>query len=563
MAEFGVENPSAKLEFPDSPDHGDYTTNAAFSYAKALKMPPRKLSEEIVSRFKMQMPDTIAKIEIAGAGFINFHLKDGFVARQMTGVYRGRTSAEKIMVEYTDPNPFKVFHIGHLMANAIGESISRLVENSGAEVKRANWQGDVGPHVAKSLWGSKHIKNISGEAPDAFWGRAYVFGDRHYENPEKKKEIEDVNRKIYDRSDPRLNAEYEKGRDECLEAFEKIYARLGTKFDNYFFEGKEGRKGEAIVREYLDKGVFEKSEGAVVFKGERFGLHTRVFITSQGLPTYETKELGLNKEKFNIYPDLSKSIIVTANEQSDYFRVLLKAMELVYPEIAKKTKHIAHGLLRFASGKMSSRKGNVISADELIGDIKDLVLEKIVNRNYSEAEAEEISEIVAIGAIKYTILRSSIGSDIIFDSAASISFEGDSGPYLQYSAVRAASVLEKAELLVGEVVRAESAIRNNGNDSSVKVNESPIKLPEKVGYLERLLIRFDYVISRATNEYAPQAVANYLLNLAGEFNSFYGRQTIVDKENALSPYYLAVTKKFYETMTKGLWLLGIKVPRKM
>ncbi|MEA2715084.1 MAG: arginyl-tRNA synthetase [Candidatus Parcubacteria bacterium] len=553
----GLDRETVRLTYPENHEHGEFSSNIALANAKKSGLRPHELAERIVTEFKKNIPEFVASVEIAGPGFINFKIKDRALSEEIVRLARlgadlGRSGGEagrKIMVEYTDPNPFKVFHIGHLMANAIGESISRLVEFSGANVLRANWQGDVGPHVAKAVWAARLVKDRSdGRNLDAaLWGKAYAAGARAYEtDTTAKAEIEEINRKIYDRSDPAINALYDQGRQTSLDAFEGMYKRLGTKFDHYFFEGAEGREGEEIVRAHLDGGIFEKSEGAIVFKGERFGLHTRVFITSAGLPTYETKELGLNREKFKLYPDLAQSIIVTGNEQSDYFKVLLKVMELIYPKITEKTKHIAHGILRFASGKMSSRAGNVIAAETLIDEIKSLVEKKTAGRAFKQAEAAEIVDSIAVGAIKYAILRQAIGSDVIFDSATSISFEGDSGPYLQYAAVRANSVLEKAAaegITVGP--------------------EGGLEFPNTVSPLEKLLSRFPDLVMRARSEYAPQIMANYLTVLAGKFNSFYASQVIVDGQNKLSPYYLLVTKTFLAAMRNGLWLLGIGVPKKM
>ncbi len=559
----GIDGTSAALEYPENPDHGDFSTNIALANAKALKMNPRALAEKIVEAFKTDMPDFVMSVEIAGAGFINFKLKDKVFADQVIEVANGngeyewsKTDAKKkIMVEYTDPNPFKVFHIGHLMSNAIGESISRLIEGSGAKVIRACYQGDVGLHVAKTIWAVIHeggaFKKFEGPGPVTdkvkFLGEMYIIGSSHDDEPTIQKEIVEINKKIFDRSDKEINKIYDDGRKWSLEYFDGIYARLGTKFDELFFESDMVDDGMKIVAAFLEKGVFAKSDGAIVFKGEDRGLHTRVFVTSQGLPTYETKELGLNTEKFKLYPDLSQSIIVTANEQSDYFKVLLKAFEEIDPAIAKKTLHMSHGIMRFASGKMSSRKGNIISAESLIDEIKDMVKGKMAGRELSADETDEISDQVAIAAIKYTILRQAIGGDVIFDSAKSISFEGDSGPYLQYSAVRAAAVLEKAE---------KEGIKPAKNSAKAA-------LPEKAGLLEKLVSRFPDVVTRARAEYAPQHVATYLINLAGAFNAFYGNQIIVDKNDELSPYYLALTHAFKTTMGNGLWILGIKVPKKM
>ncbi len=543
------------LEHPAELSHGDYSTNAALVYAKECKQKPRSLAEQIVRYIELQKLVGVDKIEIAGPGFINFYLSKEFFAEAVKGIdgdfgKNKNLAGKKVMVEYTDPNPFKEFHIGHLMNNAVGESVARVFEFQGAKVLRACWQGDVGLHVAKAVWGMIKIKNQKskikiGEGDIKLLGEAYALGSQKYDSDEgAKKEIVELNKKIFERTDKTVNELYDKGREVSLVHFEEIYKQLGTKFDYYFFEGKEGREGQPIVEQGLSNGVFEKSEGAVVFKGEKLGLHTRVFITSQGLPTYETKELGLNKTKFEKEPDLDNSIIVTANEQSDYFKVVFAAMKEVLPKIAAKTKHIAHGLLRFASGKMSSRKGNVITGESLIEQVKMLVHEKIKERDMSEGEKEKVAEVVAIGAIKYSILRQAIGGDIIFDFERSISFEGDSGPYLQYASVRAKSVLAKA---VAEKIQANTA------------------LPESWAtiVLERLLCRFPEVVERAGKEYEPHYITTYLTELAGVFNGWYANEKIVDEKDQASPYKVALTQSFATVMKNGLWLLGIAVPEKM
>jgi len=566
----GIDPASIALEYPEDAGNGDFSTNLAMANAKAMKASPKQLADKITAEFSKPSPDFIQLIEVAGPGFINFKLKDKSVAEAALSV--GDSAATKpdesskpvkqVMVEYTDPNPFKVFHIGHLMSNAIGESLSRLIEHAGTRVIRACYQGDVGLHVAKTIWAiqreaaSKNIDvdDIPGSVTEKVkWlGEMYVAGSKFDDDVAAQKEIKEINQKIFGKTDPEINKVYDLGRAWSLEYFGSIYKRLGTKFDSFFFESEVDELGMKTVEEFLKKGVFAKSEGAIVFKGEEHGLHTRVFVTSQGLPTYETKELGLTAEKFKLYPDLDQSIVITANEQTDYFKVLLKVLSLTHPNIAARIKHLSHGLMRFQSGKMSSRKGNIISAEGLIDEIRALVMEKLASRELPANEKDEIADQVAIGAIKYTILRQSIGGDVIFDSAKSISFEGDSGPYLQYSAVRAQSVLRKA---------AEEGPAKVSIENSVKV--SKMALPEKVGTLERLLIRFPDIAARAAAEYAPQHVAGYLIQLAGEFNAFYAGNPIVSVSEPLSPYRIALTHSFLGVMTGGLDLLGIKVPRKM
>lgn len=559
VSTLGIDEEMVDIEYSDNTSYGDFSTNVALMSAKKLNMNPDVLAKKIVAKFKDEMPDFVESVDVAGAGFINFKIKDKYWVEKILDIkwldrsYGGPTS---VMVEYTDPNAFKVFHIGHLMSNAIGESISRLIEYSGASITRVCYPSDIGLHIAKSIWAMrKNTDNIPDEsatiqAKTNFLGQMYVDGTKAYVDDESvKKEIDALNGVIYNKSDKEVNTLYEKGKRWSMEHFELLYKKLGTKFDDYIYESDMAPIGLDIVRDGLKKNIFEESEGVIIFKGEKYDLHTRVFVNSMGLPIYEAKDLGLNITKFKKYPKTDQSIIVTGNEQNDYFKVLIKVLSLIDENIGFKTIHIGHGMLRFASGKMSSRKGNVISGEALIDEIKSMVIEKIdsndsAKRGFGEIEKDEIADMIAIGAIKYTILRQAIGGDIIFDSSKSISFEGDSGPYLQYSAVRAGAILKKVE------------------DTEIGSWHKTI-LPEKVGHLERLLARFPDIVERAKNEYAPQYVANYLISLSGEFNSFYAKQIIVDPKDPMSPYYVTLTKVFRKVMEEGLWILGIKVPKKM
>ncbi len=543
----GIAEPKVKIEHPEDVSHGDFSSNVAMVYARELKISPKVLAEKIVTELNADLPDIVDSVSIAGSGFINFKIKDKFFVKEILEISKDlenfgkikRDAGKQVMVEYTDPNPFKVFHIGHLMANTIGESISRIVEFSGAQVVRACYQGDVGLHVAKTIWAIQKDGNYKNDI--GYLGAMYVVGSNEYDTNEvSKKEIVDINKKIFEKSDPELNKIYDAGRKLSLEYFDTIYAKLGTKFNNFFFESEVANDGVRIVNEFLKLGIFEKSEGAIVFPGEKYGEHTRVFINSQGLPTYEAKELGLTKKKFELYPNQSESIVVTANEQSAYFKVLLASIRAIYPEIGSKMKHLSHGLLRPSSGKMSSRKGNVVSADDLIVEFESLVIEKTKDRDFDDSKKNEINNQVAIAGLKYTILRQAIGGDIIYDPNKAISFEGDSGPYLQYATVRAQAILTKA----GEV-------------------REPKTLPEKVDMLEKMLVRFPETIERARNEYAPHHIITYLTELSSAFNSYYAHNQIIDDKDPISDYRVKLTQVFVQTMKNGLWVLGIKVPKRM
>lgn len=531
----GAEDVAFAVEWPGDLAHGDFATNAALAAAKPLGKGPREIADALVPLIKEALGDAASSVEAAGPGFVNITLAPeaiaavvGIAAKEPSVWGMGDANAGKrVMVEYTDPNPFKEMHIGHLMSNVIGESISRLVEFSGATTMRANYEGDVGPHVAKAIWGLQK-KGISEPATAEELGHAYAQGSRAYdESPEVKGEVDAINRAIYEGTDHELMELWRKGRDVSLAAFEELYRTLGTTFDYYFFESETSKPGLDIVREHTPS-VFEESEGAVIYKGEKKGLHTLVFITSYGTPTYEAKDIGLAFLKEERWPS-DISIIITAAEQIGHFKVMFAALEEVAPSLAAKTVHVPHGFLRLASGKMSSREGTIITAASLIND----VVAKTSERN----EDPLIAEQVALAAIKYSILKQSAGSDIIFDFDQSLSLEGDSGPYLQYACVRAQSIITTA--------------------GDKKVGESP----EKPFDIERLITRFPEVAARAERERAPHHVAQYLTQLASEWNSFYAKERIIDGEH--EAYKLRLAKAFVATMRNGLTLLGIPVPERM
>lgn len=542
------------VDIPPRAELGHYSTSVAMRLAKTEKKPPLDIAKELAKKIEETAPKGLfSKIEAAPPGFVNFWISDEAVREEFTrlaadaerGVLKP-LGGKRVMVEYTDPNPFKQFHIGHLMTNMIGEAIARLYEGAGAEVLRANYQGDVGLHVAKSIWGMMQFaaKTPKADAPladkTAFLGEAYVAGAKAYDEPAAKTEITELNRKIYDRSDAKVNELYDTGRKWSLDYFETLYARLGTKFAHYFFESEAGPDGLAIVKAHPD--VFTESEGAIIFRGEAHGLHNRVFISAQGLPTYEAKELGLNKKKFDLYhPELS--LIVTGNEINEYFRVLLKAMEMVVPEAAAKTKHIGHGMLRLPSGKMSSRTGDVITAESLIEDVKRAVGEKIKDRELSDVEREEIQEAVAIAAIRYSILKQSIGGDIIFDMERSIAFHGDSGPYLQYTYARMKSILAKSSGAAGDTKHLET---NEELD------------------LMRKMAGFPDAVARAVEQIAPHIMATYLYELADIANRYYESTPILKDENEnRRNARLLLVATIADILKRGLGLLGIKTLEKI
>ena len=554
LKELGVEPIDFVVEHPNELTHGDYACNVAMVAAKVLGKNPRELAEEIAANLEGQI-EYIEKIEIAGPGFINFHLSHDFFTHEIKRANslgenwgKNNTWKEKIaIIEYTDPNPFKELHIGHLVPNALGESLARLFMFAGADTKRVTFQGDVGMHVAKAIYGLIKNGNTAAEGFDAkALGAGYATGATLFEEDEKvAAEIKTLNKTIYERSDEEVNALYDYGKQISLDYFEQAYAILGTQFDHNFFESETGPVGLALVRSHIGD-IFEESDGAVIFRGEAYGLHTRVFVNKEGLPTYETKDVGLIecKERW-IKKETGKpfdvAITVTGTEQQEYFKVTTKASELIQPELAGKVELVANGMLRLAEGKMSSRTGQVVPALSLINEIKTEALSRMEESGIENAE--EVASDVAVAALKYTILKIAAGKDIIFDLKKSVSFEGDSGPYLQYTNARINSVLIKA---------AEAGVVPNVG----------VRPPDPYE-IEKIVYRFSEVIEKALEERAPHQLVTYLTELAGMFNTFYATEKIADPTDEFAPYKATIAAAVGQTLKNGLFVLGIEAPERM
>jgi arginyl-tRNA synthetase len=550
LRRFDIDQVDFAVEHPGDLIHGDYATNIAMVLSKSLGKNPRELAEQFKTELEGKIAH-VAAIEIAGPGFINFRLDRSFFCEKIS---EARTSSDawgkndswkgkEVLVEYTDANPFKEIHVGHLFTNAVGESIARIFMMNGADTKRVNYQGDVGLHVAHAIWGMHELGIEAGtDLSAADLGRAYAYGATAYKNedPRAVMEIREINKKVYDRSDEVINALYDKGRAVSLAYFETIYALVGTKFDAYFFESEAAPEGKALVLTH--PAVFVESDGARVFHGEEQGLHTRVFLNKEGLPTYEAKELALAKLKEDRLGVYDLSIVSTSNEINEYFKVLKAAMGFVYPELAAKTEHIGHGTVRLATGKMSSRTGEVIRALDFISEVADAAAAKM-DEGGKTAPSDELANAIAVGAIKYATLRGSILQDSVFDKERALSFEGDSGPYLQYTHARIVSVLAKAE---------EAGVSQNTDHA-----------PEDAYLIEKTLYRFEEVIREALVVRSPHLITTYLTELAGAFNTFYAEEKIADASDPYAPYKAAVADAVRITLKNGLWALGIQAPERM
>lgn len=541
--EFGIEA-DVVLSRPD-PQFGDYSTNVALQLAKRVGKNPRDVAEIIVS--KLGDNDGVADVSIAGPGFINIRLSDDALLAQTKKEPEAVLAAQIVVAEYSDPNPFKVLHAGHLYTTLVGDVMSRLLAVSGATVHRVNFGGDVGRHVAMNMWAI--IRFLGGENPDrllevgddphqrAAWLSArYVEGNTAFEEDETAKaEIIETNKRVYqihtdnDRESAFAQI-YWTCRQWSYDYFSVLYDELEViPFEKYYPESQTAPVGLDTVKRELENGVYEMSDGAVVFKGEKYGLHTRVFINSEGLPTYEAKDVGLIMKKWDDY-HFDQSFIITGNDIIDYMKVVQKSIEQFAPDLVGRSRHLTHGNVKLAGGKkMSSRKGNVLLALDIL---------EAAGRAQEEMSGRPDHEVM-LGAVKYAFLKTKVGGDIVYDPAESVSLQGNSGPYLQYAHARARRILEKIE--------------------------APLQPLAKVKDEDRLLIRklgeYSEIVELAAKSLEPHHICTYLFELAQEFNRYYENNQVVGNEQEAHRGGLVAT--YADTLKAGLFILGIAAPEKM
>lgn len=529
------------------PQFGDFATNVALQLAKPLGRNPREIAEEIAANLR----DTgnYEKVEVAGPGFINITLSGSVLLALIREEPRAINMGQNVVLEYSCPNAFKELHTGHLYQTIFGDILARLLLVSGATVHRTSFGGDVGLHVAKCLWGMR--QELGGEKPeklanipdDAFersrWiSRCYVIGATAYEGDEAtKNDIDELNKTIYgfhdtnDHDSP-LAKIYWQTRQWSFDYFDAFYQTIDVVPMRYIPESSTAPIGLKVVREQLLKGNLKESEGAVVFEGdESKHLHTRVFVTSRGLPTYETKDIGviwLEKQDYQF----DRRYLITGNDQREYMRVVFAAAETFRPELAGTMTHLTNGTVRFADGKkMSSRLGNVTRAV----DVLDVVREKVRSLVSDESNIEAVT----LGAIKYVFAKYKLGGDIAFDINETVSLAGNSGPYLQYAHARARSVLEKSNAVFAQ----------------------PAKVLPEDRALVRKLGEYHEVVAHAAKSLESHYICNYLFELAQEFNRYYENNRVIGGD--FEEHRVSLVALYADTLKAGLAILGIHAPEKL
>lgn len=535
---------NVNLARPDE-QFGDYSSNIALQIAKQLNISSKEVAKKLATKLADTSKENVAKIDVAGPGFLNITLTDKALWQQHKQKIALPYASKTVVVEFSNPNPFKVLHAGHLYTSIAGDAIANLLEIAGGTVHRVNFGGDVGLHVGKTMWAM--LQSLGGQFPEKLeaipkhhhseWmAECYKKGTDAYEdNQTAKTEIEDINRQIYeihakeDKNSP-LAQIYWTTRQWSYDNFDTFYEHIGVEFDKYYPESETADIGLETVKKHIGK-VFEKSDGAVIFRGEKYGLHTRVFVTSQGLPTYEAKDVGLIIKKSQDY-NFDMSVIITGNEQVQYMSVVLKAIEQFSPDLVKNTVHLTHGMVRLAGDqKMSSRKGNILRAVDVLDAVQAATKAKHKSNLWDSS----------LGAVKYTFLKQRMSGDIIFDIDESVATEGNSGPYLQYTHARARSILRKLQ-----------PAPNKLSAESLQTDERSFL--KKIG-------EYTEVVDKAVEELMPHYICTYLYELAQCFNRFYENNRVVDdpRQNVR----LVLVESYADVLKHGLGLLNIASPEKM
>jgi arginyl-tRNA synthetase len=548
-----------QLEFPESEDFGDYATNLAMVLAKKKGKKPREYAEEVVEKLQKDrnLAKITSKIEFAGPGFINFYLSSDYLARELARVLKkgdryGSANIGKgktVLVEYSSPNIAKYFGIGHLRSTIIGQALYNLYKFLGYKVVGDNHIGDWGTQfgmiIAQVKRKNLDIEKLSVEDLE----RIYVdFNKEAEKKPELKDEARNWFKKL-EQGDKEARHIWKKAKETSLKEFARIYRLLGVEIDHQYGESFYEDKIPAIIKQVAKRGLAKKSKGAEIVEFEE--MPPAMLLKSDGATTYFTRDLAT--VKFRIKEWNPKILIYEVGaDQTLHFRQVFETARLLGWTKGCEFVHVAHGLLRFKHGKMSTRRGETVRLEDVLEESVERA-RKIINksktgRDLSKKEKNKISEAVGIGAVKYFDLMHQPTSDIIFDWEKMFVLEGNSAPYLQYTFARAQSVLAKAKAK-GLVSKGWTLGSKNWTFNR-----------EELSAL-RALIRFPEVVVRVAENYSPNLLCNYLFDLAQKFNHFYNVHRIIGgKEQGKR---LALTKAVGQILKNGLEPLGIRVTERM
>jgi len=535
------------IEVPKDSLMGDYAF-PCFSLSKQFKKNPAEIARELSKKIKLGK--NFEKIDIKGS-YINFFLnRERFagqvidrITKEKDNYGRGKHSKKKVMIEFSQPNTHKAFHVGHVRGTSLGESIARINEFCGNKVLRANYSGDTGMHIAKWIWCyTKYHSKKELSDDERFFANIYSDAIGRLEKNENwQNEVEKINKKLDSRSDKELNKIWKETRKLSIKSWDKIYHELNTKFDIHFFESDVEKAGKKIAKELVKKNIAEISDGATIIdfvKAGKPNLGVLVLLRKDGTVLYGSKDLALAKRKFYDFK-IDESIYVIGREQDMYIHQIFETLKLINKN-KNKSIYVPVSEVRLPWGKMSSRTGDNVLYSDFKKELVEFSLKEIEKRfeNLDNIEIYDRALAVTIASLKYSMLKQDTNKNLIFDKKKTMKFEGDTGPYLLYSYARSQSILKKA------------AYKKQKKFKIKDINNFEKNLVSNLAI-------FPEVVRASFLGLAPNIIANYSYKLAKSFSEFYHNCKVIDSEK--EQFRLKLVDSFSQTLKNSLYLIGIQV----
>ena len=562
----GIELEKVEVFHPENLTHGDYSTNIALILSKKLEQSPLEIAKnlcyEIQSRELSKTTDDseiqiFQNIEFAKPGFINFVLSNEWLKhlltydKEITKYYRENSFSKNVLIEYSQPNPNKPMHIGHARNNFLGSSLVNIFKHMGYKALGVNYMNDWGTHICKSMLMYKkfHEGEEPTKKPDHYVGDLYISYEREEaKNPEVKEEVTEMFRKL-ENGDKETLVLWKKVTGWAYKGWEKTYKDQNVDFETWFYQSNYKDSGKDVINKAIEVGIAEKDEtGAVIARLEKYGIPDKVLLRADGTSVYATQDIQLAKDGYDKYK-FEQRLYVVDYRQGDYFSQIFKVAEILGYAWADKLHHVSYGTVELPEGKMSSRKGLVINADDVYEKLVEIEKEEIQKSLKRVTNAEDTARKVALGAFRYGLLKFDPKQNVVFRYDDVSKFEGNTGPYIMYTYARAISVLEKAGYI---------------DNAKETYDLGSIVLKDKELEILRYIYRFTEVVEESAQRFSPNLICNFVFELAQKFNSFYADVPILNSsEEEERPFRLHLTCVTAQVIRTALDLLGIKIVERM
>lgn len=537
------------IQIPSKSELGDYTI-PCFTLAKSMKKAPQTIAEEMATKIHIE------GITVKSEGpYINFYINNAFfIEESMKDLEEKYAQIKKdnnvVLIESPGPNTNKPLHLGHLRNILLGSSIFNILQEIGKDAHIVNVVNDRGVHICKSMlayqkFGEGKTPENVGRKPDHFVGDYYIkFSQYAKEYPEAEKEVQEMLMK-WEQDDPEVIKLWQQMNNWAYEGWKETYDKLNFKIEKEYYESETYKGGKDIILKGLEEGIFEKNEdGAIIINLEDKNLGEKVLLRGNGTSVYITQDINMARLRYDDFT-FDEMIYVVGNEQEYHFKVLFEVFKKLEWSFGEKCKHFSYGMVELPEGKMKSREGNVVDTDDVLDDMYKLSREEVEKRyhNLDKEEIDRRAKIISNGAVRFFFLKNDALKNFVFNPKESLSFEGETGPYVQYTHARICSILRKENF--SEEVDFE------------KLQEDEEKqIVKEIG-------AFPEIILRSAKELKPNYIAHQLLALSQAFNSYYVKHKIIQEDKELQNARLWLINNVRETLVKGLYLLGIEAPEEM